>query len=141
MVSAYCNRKPVHAKHLLLLTPGWLWSGSRCHFYWWLRHYVFRSSATPTAEVIAPRDQADPELIPVIRYGRYTLVELSPGSAQRDLLLQVIDVRMPDEAKLVLAMAYATFSTAVATKCVRRDQPPLNSTRCQCPPPICNWAL
>ncbi|WP_127171985.1 PilL N-terminal domain-containing protein [Xanthomonas euvesicatoria] len=54
---------------------------------------------SPTDEVIAPRDQTDPELIPVIRYGRYTLVELSPGSAQRDLLLQVIDVRMPDEAR------------------------------------------
>ncbi|MEQ7771049.1 PilL N-terminal domain-containing protein [Xanthomonas hortorum] len=53
----------------------------------------------PTDEVIASRDQIDPELIPVIRYGRYTLVELSPGSAQRDLLLQVIDVRMPDEAR------------------------------------------
>lgn len=33
--------------------------------------------------------------IPVARYGRYTLVELAPEAAQRDLLLQVIDVSMP----------------------------------------------
>lgn len=33
--------------------------------------------------------------VPVVRYGRYTLVELAPEAAQRDLLLQVIDVSMP----------------------------------------------
>jgi len=32
----------------------------------------------------------------VVRYGRYTLVELKPTEAQRDLLLQVIDVTLPD---------------------------------------------
>lgn len=37
-----------------------------------------------------------PELIPVIRYGRYTLVELAPTAAQQDLLLQVIDIAIPD---------------------------------------------
>jgi conjugative transfer region protein (TIGR03748 family) len=36
------------------------------------------------------------ELIPLARYGRYTLVELAPAAAQRDLLLQVIDVAIPD---------------------------------------------
>ncbi|AWE86859.1 putative pilL protein [Pseudomonas aeruginosa] len=33
--------------------------------------------------------------IPIVRYGRYTLVELVPEAAQQDLLLQVIDVSMP----------------------------------------------
>jgi len=33
--------------------------------------------------------------IPVVRYGRYTLVELVPTAAQQDLLLQVIDTSMP----------------------------------------------
>jgi len=33
--------------------------------------------------------------IPVVRYGRYTLVELVPQAAQRDLLLQVVDVSLP----------------------------------------------
>ncbi len=37
-----------------------------------------------------------PEFIPVVRYGRYTLVELAPVSAQQDLLLQVVDVAVPD---------------------------------------------
>lgn len=36
-----------------------------------------------------------PEFIPVVRYGRYTLVELAPVSAQQDLLLQVVDVTVP----------------------------------------------
>ncbi|UBT80407.1 PilL N-terminal domain-containing protein [Pseudomonas amygdali] len=50
-------------------------------------------------EVVFAPAQAEPELIPVVRYGRYTLVELAPTTAQRDLLLQVIDVRMPDDAR------------------------------------------
>lgn len=41
----------------------------------------------------APRTPAD--LVPVIRYGRYTLVELIPEMPQRDLLQQVIDVSIP----------------------------------------------
>lgn len=33
--------------------------------------------------------------IPVQRYGRYTLVELTPEAAQQNLLLQVIDIDLP----------------------------------------------
>ena len=33
--------------------------------------------------------------IPVVRYGRYTLVEITPEQTQRDLLTQVIDVSIP----------------------------------------------
>ncbi|KYO75182.1 PilL N-terminal domain-containing protein [Pseudomonas aeruginosa] len=43
-------------------------------------------------EVEAPA----PEYVPVVRYGRYTLVELTPTAAQQDLLLQVVDVSIPD---------------------------------------------
>jgi type IV pili sensor histidine kinase/response regulator len=32
----------------------------------------------------------------VVRYGRYTLVELAPTEAQRNLMLQVVDVAVPD---------------------------------------------
>lgn len=46
----------------------------------------------------APRP-AMPEFVPVVRYGRYTLVELAPMAAQRDLLLQTIDVAMPEDAR------------------------------------------
>ena len=46
----------------------------------------------------APEPDA-PEFIPVVRYGRYTLVELAPTAAQRDLLLQTIDVSMPEDAR------------------------------------------
>lgn len=34
-------------------------------------------------------------LIPVVPYGRYTLVELSPGVEQQDLMQQIVDVTMP----------------------------------------------
>jgi len=33
--------------------------------------------------------------LPVARYGRYTLVELTPQAAQHNLLLQVVDVSIP----------------------------------------------
>ena len=51
----------------------------------------------PVANVDAPAQA--PELIPVVRYGRYTLVELAPTAAQQDLLLQVIDVAIPADAR------------------------------------------
>ncbi len=50
-------------------------------------------------EASAPAEAEAPEFIPVVRYGRYTLVELAPTAAQRDLLLQTIDVSMPEDAR------------------------------------------
>ena len=49
-------------------------------------------------EVSAASGPETPEFIPIVRYGRYTLVELAPTAAQRDLLLQTIDVSMPEDA-------------------------------------------
>lgn len=60
------------------------------------------ATAAPSPSVLLPSSQAaepvapPPEYVPVVRYGRYTLVELTPTAAQRDLLLQEIDVAMPD---------------------------------------------
>ena len=51
------------------------------------------------ANVPAALESEVPEFIPVVRYGRYTLVELAPTAAQRDLLLQTIDVAMPEDAR------------------------------------------
>lgn len=52
----------------------------------------------PPLPVPAPGEVAAPvpEYVPVVRYGRYTLVELTPTAAQQDLLLQVVDVSIPD---------------------------------------------
>ncbi|GAJ29325.1 PFGI-1 class ICE element type IV pilus protein PilL2 [Acidomonas methanolica] len=36
-----------------------------------------------------------PGYLPVLRQGRYTLVELSPGIGQRDLTRQIVDARIP----------------------------------------------
>src|SRR3546814_9086335 len=38
-------------------------------------------------------------MIPVVRSGRYTLVELAPLAAQRALLLQIVDVTVPENAR------------------------------------------
>ncbi|ABM95330.1 PFGI-1 class ICE element type IV pilus protein PilL2 [Methylibium petroleiphilum] len=40
-------------------------------------------------------EASPPALIPVVRYGRYTLVELMPEPAQRDLLQQTLEVSIP----------------------------------------------
>lgn len=53
----------------------------------------------PAAKHVSEPAARKSEFIPVVRYGRYTLVELAPAAAQRDLLLQVIDVAMPEEAR------------------------------------------
>ncbi len=50
-------------------------------------------------EVAFVSEPAQPEYLPVVRYGRYTLVELAPSAAQRDLLLQIVDVTVPENAR------------------------------------------
>ena len=48
-----------------------------------------------TAEPVLAPAQQSPEFVPVVRYGRYTLVELVPEPAQRDLLQQAVEVSIP----------------------------------------------
>ena len=52
--------------------------------------------ATPD-HIEAPPDEpaSEQRLVPVARYGRYTLVELVPEPAQRDLLQQAVVVSIP----------------------------------------------
>jgi type IV pili sensor histidine kinase/response regulator len=63
-----------------------------------------REANIPTAHDAPPEPAAfartiaaapEPGLIPVARYGRYTLVEMVPEPAQRDLLRQVIEISIP----------------------------------------------
>src|SRR3546814_1318656 len=49
----------------------------------------------PEETVLVP-ETVPPEHIPVVRYGRYTLVELAPLPAQSNLLLRVVDAPMPE---------------------------------------------
>lgn len=56
--------------------------------------------APDAIEEAAPAPEPEtPELIPVVRRGRYTLVELAPMAEQRDLMLQTVDVSMPEDAR------------------------------------------
>ena len=57
------------------------------------------SETAETAETFETAADLHQHLVPVVRYGRYTLVELAPTAAQRDLLLQTIDVSMPEDAR------------------------------------------
>jgi type IV pili sensor histidine kinase/response regulator len=54
--------------------------------------------ATPD-HIEAPPDEIasvlDQGLVPVARYGRYTLIELVPQPAQRDLLQQAVEITIP----------------------------------------------
>ncbi len=57
-------------------------------------------SGPPAEETVsAPAENTAFEMIPVVRSGRYTLVELAPLAAQRDLLLQIVDVTVPENAR------------------------------------------
>ena len=64
-------------------------------------------------EVSAAPEPEAPEYIPVVRYARYTLVELAPMAAQRDLLLHA-----PRSG-----MGCGTYSNAAATACARPRMP------------------
>ncbi|WP_069865619.1 PilL N-terminal domain-containing protein [Pseudomonas citronellolis] len=54
------------------------------------------TSASPPPPIAAKVAGPATGYVPVVRYNRYTLVEFDPTAAQRDLLLQVVDVSMPD---------------------------------------------
>ncbi|KXU38338.1 integrating conjugative element protein pill, pfgi-1 [Ventosimonas gracilis] len=52
--------------------------------------------STPVVEQTVPATEPEESIfVPVVRSGRYTLVELEPTAAQRDLLLQVVEVSLP----------------------------------------------
>lgn len=54
--------------------------------------------AIPTSaarEPVTATAPSSPTTVPVVRYGRYSLVELAPGTAQHNLLLQIVDISMP----------------------------------------------
>ncbi|MBM5580804.1 PilL N-terminal domain-containing protein [Burkholderia pseudomallei] len=62
-------------------------------------------NATPPSIPIATHEPASPPAIPVIRYGRYTLIELVPDDGQRDLMQQVIDLAIPSAANATVGDA------------------------------------
>ena len=51
--------------------------------------------ALPVPATINPAPAVSSDLTPVVRYGRYTLIELVSEPAQRDLMRQVVEVVIP----------------------------------------------
>lgn len=49
----------------------------------------------PPSTPITTHEPASSLAIPVVRYGRYTLIEMMPDDGQRDLMQQVIDLTIP----------------------------------------------
>lgn len=85
---------------------------SAIRIYWPVKSLVFVAGLIPvilgagcaTSPIEPPPAEPEPEIqpqpvprdwIPVVRYGRYTLMELAPQVAQHNLLFQVVDVSMP----------------------------------------------
>jgi hypothetical protein len=83
---------------------------------------------------IAP--EPEPGLIPVARYGRYTLVEMVPEPAQRDLLRQVIEISIPPtlDASVGDALRHVLLRTGYRL-CDATEAP--RCTRCRCRRRIC----
>lgn len=57
-----------------------------------------KPDGTASANVASDQYKPPDNPVPVVRYGRYTLVELVPEIPQRDLMRQVIDVSIPSDA-------------------------------------------
>ncbi|WP_123725910.1 hypothetical protein [Pseudomonas protegens] len=64
---------------------------------WLLSGCVAPQLPSPSSGVVPleAATEATPISVPVVRYGRYTLVELVPEPHQRDLLQQVVEVTIP----------------------------------------------
>lgn len=74
---------------------------SRVRFAFLVASSLAAGCATGRVPIVTASDAAPPaelslaEETPVLRSGRYTLVELVPEHAQRDLMEQIIDVTIP----------------------------------------------
>lgn len=56
---------------------------------------LLTSGCVTAAPPDAPDEEMTPSLTPVTRQGRYTLLELTPESAQRHLMRQIVEVSIP----------------------------------------------
>lgn len=59
----------------------------------------------PAAYATPARWEPADDLVPVMRQGRYTLVELAPASEQRDLLRQLVEINLPASRKATVGDA------------------------------------
>lgn len=94
--------------------------------------------AAPIAKPAIAPTKPNPEFVPVVRYGRYTLVELAPASAQQDLLLQVVDVSIPDTRSATVGDAlHHVLLRSGYQLCPGATSP--HSTHCRCQHPTIGW--
>ena len=63
------------------------------------------TAALPPLTPIATREPTSTPTIPVVRCGRYTLIELMPDDGQRDLMQQVIDLTIPSASNATVGDA------------------------------------
>lgn len=63
------------------------------------------STPQPVSKEAAPPTEEAASSIPVLPYGRYALVELTPTDGQRDLMQQAIDVSIPAAANATVGDA------------------------------------
>lgn len=88
------------------------------------------SCATPptdrTVAAERPAPQCSPAPIPVLRYGRYTLAELTPAPAQADLMQQIVEITLPPTMNATVgeALRYVLLKTGYQL-CDHSDAGPL----------------
>ncbi|WP_186045176.1 PilL N-terminal domain-containing protein [Burkholderia gladioli] len=63
------------------------------------------SATLPPSTATAIPEPASSPAIPVVRDGRYSLIELSPDDGQRDLMRQIIDLAIPSAANATVGDA------------------------------------
>lgn len=62
-------------------------------------------NATPPSISMATREPSSTPPAPIVRYGRYTLIELMPDDSQSDLMQQIIDLAIPSAANTTVGDA------------------------------------
>ncbi|MGR0116426.1 PFGI-1 class ICE element type IV pilus protein PilL2 [Ralstonia pseudosolanacearum] len=86
------------------------------------------TSLPPAAPTPPSEPNADAQSVPVVRQGRYTLVELTPEPGQRDLLEQIVDVSIPPDlgSNVGDAMRYVLLHSGYRL-CTTPQAAPLNA--------------
>jgi type IV pili sensor histidine kinase/response regulator len=62
-------------------------------------------SLSEACELVQEEISPVPEVLPLNRQGRYTLVELAPEAAQRDLMRQIVEISIPSSLEATVGDA------------------------------------
>lgn len=96
--------------------------------------------ALPAPATSSPNPAASTDITPVVRYGRYTLIELVSEPAQRDLMRQVVEVVIPPSLDTNVGDALRHVLRRSGIGCAI-PRTPRRCMRCRCRLRICTLGL